>query len=115
MDMSEVLGNFHSSQSDLINTRNSKAEELKNKLQSIKKKKEEIVEAQQLEASNISELEEQYSRLITESNTLRTELNSSEDSIINAASEFYDGEYGSAEQEINNVKIIIDDAIQGLP
>lgn len=89
--MSE-LDDFQVSQANLISTRNAKAEELKNKLQSIRKKKTEIIEAQQIGSAEVTTLQSEYNTFISQSNTLRSELNSSEDAIFSAASEYYGSE-----------------------
>ncbi len=100
--MSE-LDNFQVSQADLINTRNTKAEELRAVLQSIKKKHNELLEAQQQGSSQIDSLQSAYDTLLTQSQTLRSELNASEDAIITASVDFYDGENGAIEDVIGSL------------
>lgn len=83
------INDFHVSQASRISDRNAKADELRNTLQELKKKQNELLAAQQLGSENISSLQSDYDLLVSNSETLRNDLIALETNIFKNAQSFY--------------------------
>lgn len=101
--MSEPLDSFQVTQATLIAERNSKATTLRNTLQSLKKKGDELLAAQRSGSESVATLQTDYDDLLILADTQRGELNASEVAIDSAAKSFYEGSEGAFPDVIGNL------------
>jgi hypothetical protein len=87
--MSITLDSFQASQAIKIDNRNTKADELRNKLQSIQKMEEELQLAQRSGDLGVASLLIQYDTLLSEANDLRDDLAQIEAGIYSEANDFH--------------------------